>query len=123
MIYGIGVDIIKIERIKKVIERWGGKFLKRVFTENEIKYCYKNKSPYCSFAVRFAAKEAFIKSLGDNKGIALSEIEVENNSNGKPFLRFKGKTEEILKEIPINNVYLSLSHENDYGVAVVILEK
>lgn len=123
MIYGIGVDIIKTERIKKVIERWGDKFLKRVFTENEIKYCYKNKNPYCSLAVRFAAKEAFIKSLGTKKAILLSDIEIRNNSDGKPFFEFKGKAKEILKEKSINNVFLSLSHENDYAVAFVILER
>ena len=123
MIYGIGTDIVKIERVKNVIERWGDKFLKRVFTEKEIIYCYKNKHPYNSFAARFAAKEAFIKSLGSKKDISFSEIEVLNDTDGKPSLIVYGKSLKTLEGYDIRKVHLSLSHDSDYSIAFVILEK
>ena len=64
MVYGIGIDIVRTKCTKKGIEKWGKRFLERVYTENEISYCYKKPSPYLSLAVRFAAKEAFIKAMG-----------------------------------------------------------
>jgi len=123
MIYGIGIDLVKIERMKDVVDRWGRKFLERVFTETEISYCYGKKNPYLSLAVRFAAKEALIKAMGFEIPVSLTDIEVLNAVNGKPVIKVIGKLEDFFKEKKIRQIFLSLSHEKDYGVACVVLEK
>jgi holo-[acyl-carrier protein] synthase len=123
MIYGIGIDIVKIDRIREVVEKWGDKFLKRVFTENEIVYCYKKKSPYLSLAVRFAAKEALIKAIGSEMPVSLTDIEVINTGTGKPVLLIGDKLQDFFTVKQIQTAHLSLSHEHDYGVACVILEQ
>lgn len=123
MIYGIGIDIVRIERMKRVVGKWGKRFLERVFTEDEISYCYAKKEPYLSLAVRFAAKEALIKAIGPVSPVSLTDIEIVNVEMGKPILRVKGKLESILKEKLIKKAHLSLSHEHEYGVACVVLEQ
>ncbi len=122
MIYGIGIDIVRVERMREVIEKWGEKFLRRVFSEEEISYCYKKKEPYLSLAVRFAAKEAFIKAIGSEIAISFNEIRIVNKDNGKPLLELYGRLKDFLKEKKINKIHLSLSHEDDYGIACVVLE-
>jgi len=123
VIYGIGIDIVKVERMKSVVEKWGKKFLERVFTEGEISYCYEKKEPYLSLAVRFAAKEALIKAIGPVAPVSLSNIEVINVEKGPPLLRVGGKLNDFLKEKLIKKVHLSLSHEHEYGIACVVLEQ
>lgn len=123
MIYGIGIDLVKIERMKQAVDKWGEKFLRRVFTETEINYCYGKSYPYTSLSVRFAAKEALIKAIGGAAAIPLTDIEVVNNKNGKPAIKAKGKLEEFFRENSVHNAHLSLSHEKDYGIASVIIER
>jgi len=123
MIYGVGIDIVKIERVKKVVEKWGKKFLDRVFTESEISYSYEKKDPYLSLAVRFAAKEAFIKAIGPVTLISLTDIEVVNVETGKPILKVRGRIEDLFNEKFIKRAHLTLSHEHEYGIACVILEQ
>jgi holo-[acyl-carrier protein] synthase len=123
MIYGVGIDIVKIERMKQVVEKWGRHFLDRVFTENEISYCYEKKEPHLSLAVRFAAKEAMIKALGSVSALSLKDIEIVNSESGKPLFRVVETLERVLKEKLIKRVHLSLSHEHEYGVACVVLEQ
>ena len=123
MIYGIGIDLVKIERMKAVADKWGKKFLERVFTENEISYCYERKEPYLSLAVRFAAKEALIKAIGSEVYVPLTEIEVMNFENGRPVIKASGKLEKFFKEKSIKHCHLSLSHEKEYGIACVVLER
>ncbi len=123
MIYGIGIDIIKVERMKEVVERWGERFLHRVFTGNEIAYCYEKKYPYLSLSVRFAAKEAIIKALGRRGSIAFTDVEISNDSHGKPAILAHGELDSALKRNSIRCSHLSLSHERDYGVALVVLER
>ena len=122
MIYGTGIDIVKTERIREAVKRFGEKFLERVFTRDEICYAYNKKDPFLSLSVRFAAKEAFIKALSHDQYIPLTDIEVRNQGNGRPMLELHGKTGELLKEKEIQAVHLSLSHEKDYGVACVVIE-
>ena len=122
MIYGTGIDIVKTERVREAVERWGDRFLNRVFTRDEISYAYKKKDPFLSLSVRFAAKEAFIKALSHDQHISLIDIEVRNQDNGRPMLQLHGKTGEFLKEKKIQAIHLSLSHEKDYGVACVVIE-
>ena len=124
MIKGIGIDIIEIERIKKAVDNIGDKFLTTVYTDKEIKYCQHRKSyKYPELAVRFAAKEAYAKAIGrgivgfgrKNNGIHWLDVEIINDSHGKPLLLIKGKAAK--------KVHLSLSHSRDYAVASVYVEK
>ena len=85
MIYGIGIDIVNIPQFRTAIERWGDRFKKRVFTKKELEYCNGRKFTEQHLAARFAAKEAFIKALG--RGIKLTNIEVLNNQEGKPYMK------------------------------------
>ncbi len=123
MIYGIGVDIIKIDRLKAAVEKWGQRFLRRVFTENEITYAYSRKEPYLSLSVRFAAKEALIKAIGSEIPVSLTDIEVMNYGTGRPFLKLNGRLREFFANKSLTAAHLSLSHEREYGVASVIIEK
>lgn len=122
MIYGIGIDIVKIDRIKTTVERWGRRFLERVFTEKEIAYCYEKKEPYLSLSVRFAAKEALIKAIGSEIPLSFKDIEVMKYGSGRPFITIKGRLETFFKEKSIKCTHLSLSHEPEYGIACVVLE-
>lgn len=123
MIYGVGIDLVKIDRMKEIVEKWGQRFLERVFTAGEISYCYEKKNPYLSLSVRFAAKEALIKALGSAGSVSLTDIEVINVDTGKPFLRINGRIKDFFKEKSISKAHLSLSHEHEYGVACVVLEQ
>lgn len=122
MIYGIGIDIVKIERMKKAVLRWDRKFLDRVFTENEIIYSYKKNNPYLSLSVRFAAKEALIKAVGSSVPIAIREIEILNQEGGRPFINVTGRLRTFFDNNTIICTHVSLSHEQEYGVACVVLE-
>jgi len=124
MIYGIGIDLVNISRIERVFRRWGDRFGARVFSPAETDFCSKRMSPFSAFALRFAAKEAFSKALGlgMRRGLKWRDIEVFHDPNGKPGLRLHGKSFDICREAGITGIHLSLSDENDYGVAVVVLE-
>jgi holo-[acyl-carrier protein] synthase len=122
MIYGIGVDIIKIARMKAAVEKWGGRFLRRVFTESEIAYAYGKKDPYRSLSVRFAAKEALIKAIGSETPVSLTDIEVMNYGSGRPFIKVNGGLKTFFGERSLRTAHLSLSHEREYGVACVVVE-
>lgn len=117
MIYNIGIDIVHIPKFKKAVERWGNKLKKRIFTKGELVYCENRRFSEQHLAVRFAAKEAFIKAFG--RGVGSKEIEVTNNSNGRPYI-------VLNSQFPIQNselrTHLSLSHDGDYCIAQVILE-
>lgn len=122
MVHGIGIDIVKVARIKEISEKWGDRFLERVFTGDELAYCFRKHSPYLSLAVRFAAKEAFIKAISSEVPVSFTDIEVANLGSGKPVLKLNAKLEYFLKNKGIIKTHLSLSHEHDYGVACVVLE-
>jgi holo-[acyl-carrier protein] synthase len=125
MIYGIGVDLVSIKRIERIIERWQERFLRRVYTFQETETCNQRPFPAAAFALRFAAKEALSKALGlgMRKGLRWREIEVCNQRSGKPFLRLSGKSAEICRQNKIVRSHLSLSDEDAFGVAMVVLEK
>jgi holo-[acyl-carrier protein] synthase len=123
MIYGIGIDIVKIERMKTAVGKWNKKFLDRIFTENEILYAYKKKDPYLSLSVRYAAKEALIKAAGSPIPISLREIEILNQEDGRPFINVSGRLRIFFDKNTISCTHVSLSHEQEYGVACVVLEQ
>ncbi len=123
-LFGIGTDIIKVNRIKKSLNK--KHFLKRIFNKKEISKCKKTKYMYNCFAKRFAAKEAFSKALGTgvSKGISFNEITVLNERNGKPFIKLTDKTKKIVDKKLKNKKYkisLSLTDEEDYAVAFVTI--
>jgi len=124
MVYGIGVDIVKIERFKKALERWGDRLCKRVFTPQELSICHKKAQPGRHLALRFAAKEAFLKALGIGmfQGVAWNEIEITNDPLGRPCLKTLGGAERLCREKGIKEIFVSISHEAEYGVAHVLLE-
>ena len=124
MIVGTGIDIVNIERIESLMARWGDLFLGRVFTEREIVWCQQRTRPPECFAIRFAAKEAFLKAigLGLREGIYWTDIEVENDPTGKPLLSLHRKAKEVLENCGVSKALLTLSHDRPYAVAHVILE-
>jgi len=124
MILGLGIDIVSISRIESLLEKWRDRFINRIFTPKEIEYCINKKFPSQHLAVRFAAKEAFLKALGVGLGygISLKDIEITTNSIGSPSIELHGKAKEACPKRNIKNIFLSLSHDGEYGVAQVILE-
>tara|TARA_B100000700_G_scaffold321022_1_gene419430 strand:+ start:652 stop:1035 length:384 start_codon:yes stop_codon:yes gene_type:complete len=125
-IYGNGIDIIEIARMRSLIAK-NKKIKERIFTKNEIKSCEKIKNKFACYAKKFAAKEAFSKALGIgiSNGLSFNEIEINNNYKGKPFLELKNKSYRAVKMIIKKNfkVYLSLSDEKNYAIASVIIVK
>jgi|TARA_B110000444_G_C18786155_1_gene570077 holo-[acyl-carrier protein] synthase len=119
ILYGIGTDIVSVDRIKKSLKKKNS--LYRLFSQEEIYKCSKLINPNNCYAKRFAAKEAFAKALGTgiSKGINFNEIIVMNKKNGKPFIKLKGKTMEIIKKKfkKKAKISLSLSDEKKYAVA------
>ena len=125
-IFGIGTDIINIKRINNSIKRGGYNFKKKIFSDKEINYCEKKKNPSAFYAKRFAAKEAFTKALGTGigKGISLKDIEIFNDTAGKPNIRLRGFTNNFLKKKIKKskyNIYLSLSDDEPWAQATVII--
>jgi holo-[acyl-carrier protein] synthase len=126
MIYGIGVDLVKVTRIEAVMVRYGDRFLGRVFTEREINYCRNKSWAAAGFAMRFAAKEAFAKALGvglRKGGIRWREVEVIPNPLGKPELSVSGRAAAMCAQAGVTAMHLSLTDEDRRALAVVILER
>ena len=124
MILGTGIDIVGIDRIEQVIRRWGNLFLQRIFTEREILHCQQRQRPSECFAARFAAKEAFLKAIGWGlrNGIQWIDIEVEQDSLGRPSLSLYRKARDLLETRGIQQSFLTLSHDHLHAVAHVVLE-
>ncbi|NIQ89778.1 MAG: holo-ACP synthase [Deltaproteobacteria bacterium] len=124
MIRGIGVDIVKVDRIEKAVERWGHRFLKRIFTAAEIERCQKRARPAQCLALRFAAKEAFAKALGlgMREGLRWRDIEVVHDNFGKPDLLLHNQAQRLLETVEASRTWLSLSDERESALAVVVLE-
>ncbi|HZK19728.1 MAG TPA: holo-ACP synthase [Treponemataceae bacterium] len=124
MIYGIGIDIVKVSRFTNWYNTPG--ILERYFHKKEIAYIYSKdkESALQSLAARFAAKEAFGKALGTGLfGFNLNEVSVVGYQNERPELQLYGKAQKLLIELGIGRVHLSLSHEKEYSIAQVLLEK
>jgi len=124
MIRGIGVDIVKVDRIERAVERWGDRFLKRIFTAAEIERCQQRARPAQCLALRFAAKEAFAKALGlgMRKGLRWRDIEVVHDDLGKPDLLLHNQAQRLLEAVEASRTWLSLSDERESALAVVVLE-
>ena len=124
MVLGTGIDMVNIERMERILARWGDHFLHRVFTAREILWCQKRVQASECYAIRFAAKEAFLKAIGWGwrNGIQWTDIEVENDPLGKPSFSFYRKAKEVLETLCVRRSFLTLSHERPYAVAHVLLE-
>lgn len=123
MVIGIGIDIIEIDRIKKSIDRFGERFLNKIFTETEIKYCDSKFNRYQHYAARFAAKEAIYKALatGWKKQANWKSMEIVNDSTGLPYVIIYGKLKEFIQDD--KEIKISMSHSDNYVTCVAIIYK
>jgi holo-[acyl-carrier protein] synthase len=124
VIVGTGVDLAEVPRIKASIERFGEKFIARIYTPGEIAYVGRKANKYERYAARFAAKEAGMKAIGTGwrRGVTWQDFEVANLPSGKPTLLLHGVAWEIAKKLGVRNVALSITHTAELGMAHVILE-
>jgi holo-[acyl-carrier protein] synthase len=125
-ILGIGIDIVEVNRIKKILKE-NRSFIDRIYTKHERSSCIGNKKVFC-YAKKYAAKEAFVKALGTGFrcGINFKNIEIKNDKLGKPFIKIdKVLSHKIKKKHKIKNfnIFLSLSDENKYAIASVVISK
>jgi holo-[acyl-carrier protein] synthase len=121
MINGIGVDIIEIDRIRVSVERYGERFLSKLFTPTEIRYCSSKQNVHQHFAARFAAKEALSKALatGWTGAFRWKDIEVVNEPSGRPRMRLHGSLNTALSS---SEIHVSISHSQSHVVAFVVVE-
>lgn len=124
MILGVGIDIIEVGRIASSYERFGERFLKRILKPEEIKYCLSNKNPAPFLAARFAAKEAVSKAFGTGIGSKISwqDIEIKKEVSGKPYIVLHENGLKLMKEMGAKKMHISISHTENYAVAMAILE-
>ena len=124
MILGTGVDIAEVPRIRETIQRFGDRFLHRIFTEGEINNCERKARRFESYAARFAAKEAGMKALGTgwSRGVRWRDIEVVRPKGQRPTIQFHGKAAEIANKLGARNAALSITHTSEQALAHVILE-
>ncbi len=117
MIKGVGVDIIEIDRVQKILDRYGQQFLEKIYTKKEIEYCSSKAKAAQHYAARFAAKEAISKAIGTgfNKDLMLRDIEVDRDKNGKPHVKIKNQRNE--------NILISISHSDHYVVAFAMIKE
>jgi len=123
MIYGIGTDLIEVERVKKSVEKIKG-FREKIFSPLEIAYCESKKNKSEHYAARFAVKESFFKAIGTGwrNGLAFNEIEVVNNELGKPEIELHGKAKALSVKNKFKSVKVSISHIKTTAIAFVIIE-
>jgi holo-[acyl-carrier protein] synthase len=124
VIFGIGTDMIRVDRIEKLVEE-GRPYLETIFTEREMDYCETRARKSEHYAARYAAKEALLKALGSGwrDGLAFSDIEIVNDKLGKPQVILHGEVKTHFESHHIRQTSISLSHIDEIAIAVVILEK
>jgi len=124
VIVGIGIDVAEVKRIRAVIESQGARFLRRVFTPDEVAYCEQFKNKYERYAGRFAAKEAGMKALGTgwSRGVRWVDVEVVRQRGGRPTLELKGEARKIADGLGVKHVALSITHTVEQAIAQVIFE-
>lgn len=124
MIVGSGIDLTEIRRIQMSIERYGDRFLNRIYTAGERAYCERRRNSAESFAARFAAKEAAAKALGTgiSRGVTWREIEVHRQPGARPTIQFHGRAERMAARLGVRHIALSITHTTDIAMASVVLE-
>jgi holo-[acyl-carrier protein] synthase len=125
MIVGVGIDIVLIERISAMLERYSGRAKEKLYTATEREYCDGMPEPVLHYAARFAAKEAFVKALGTGfaEGIRWKDIGIRHDGRGKPELEVEGRALEWMQSLEATHSHVSLTHDAMHAGAVVILEK
>ena len=125
MIYGIGIDIVAIHRINENIEQYDERFAEKILSDKEMEAYRKTHNPVNFLAKHFAAKEAFVKALGTGfrNGINLKSIQIEHLESGQPVFQYNEKLSEVMHTNGIISCHISLSDEQEYACACVILEK
>lgn len=124
MIVGTGIDIAEVERIAASLERFERRFIERIFTAEEIRYCESKANKAERYAARFAAKEAGMKAIGTgwNHGVRWKDIEVQRLPGGRPTVVFHGRAGEFFSKLGAQRAHLSLTHTKGMAMAVVLLE-
>ncbi len=124
MIVGSGIDLVEIHRIQHSVDRYGARFLNKIYTSAEQAYCLRKRNAAESLAARFAAKEAGAKALGTgmSRGVTWLEIEVVREVGGRPALRFHGRAAEVARRLNAQRAALSITHTSDLAMANVVLE-
>lgn len=125
MIVGTGLDIVEIQRVQKIYERFGDVFAKRILSRDEYRDYEKSNFPVHFLARRFAAKEAVAKSLGTgfSKGLTLNMIGVGHDESGRPIIQLYDKAKEFASRMEVKNSWISISDERNYAAAFVVMEK
>lgn len=123
-IIGSGIDIVEVERFQRVLFRYGERFLSRIYTVCERDYCNERRNFYEHLAARFCAKEAVRKAFGNySQALRWRDVEVENDTLGKPEVRLSGNARKIAIAAGINRILVTISHSRNYAVAQAILLK
>ena len=124
MLLGLGTDLIETRRVQQSIDRFGDRFLERIFSPWEIAYCQRKKNAAESFAARFAAKEAGAKALGTgiSRGVTWKDFEVKRETSGRPSLHLSGRAAELAAAMGVKRIQLSLTHSRDLAMAVVVVK-
>lgn len=121
MIVGFGIDVVDAGRIEKVLRRFQDRFLERIYSEGERKYCLSRRHPYFHLAARFGAKEAFIKAVGTRRGLRWKDVEVVREG-GPPSVKLHGAARELARAKGVKKIHLTLAHDAGVGIAGIILE-
>ncbi|HLG32009.1 MAG TPA: holo-ACP synthase [Ignavibacteriaceae bacterium] len=121
MVLGIGIDIIEIDRIRESVEKYGEKFLQKIYTTNELDYCLKKQNKFQHLAARFAAKEAVFKAMESSwkKGMSWKDIEISNKPSGMPIVKLNGKLKTFLASD--KSLKISMSHSDNYVTCIALI--
>jgi holo-[acyl-carrier protein] synthase len=124
VIVGIGIDLVQISRLRRIVDRWQERFLRRVFTEEEVAYAFGRHDPSEHLAARFAAKEATLKALGTglSLGVRWREIEVRRVRGERPVVVLSGHAARVGADRGVRALHLSLTHDGDLAMAQVLAE-
>ncbi len=125
MIFGTGIDIIEVDRIKNSIQKYSDRFKKKIFTQKEIDYCHSQADPAKHFAARFAVKEAVLKCFGTGMtgGILWKDIEVDKLNSGQPIINLHGNGKKLFNQLNLKHIHVSITHDKTYAAAHAIAEK
>lgn len=125
MIVGVGVDLVEVDRMKRILSaRWGWRFLQRVFSAEERSACDASSDPAQSYAARFAAKEALVKAFGTgfSKGIAPNQIHVQGGERNQPSINLTASARQVAQSLNVTDIHVSLTHTRNAACAFVVVE-
>jgi len=124
MIKGLGIDMIELERIGRVFDLYGQRFLERIYTEGEREYIQRWADPVPRIAGRFAVKEACMKALGTgwSRGVRWRDIEVTRQASGRPEVKLHGEARRIFSSLDATEIHCTITHERSHAMAIVIFE-